>query len=77
MKSLYVLIEQSANHFQLVDRHTTLATIRAHIWKTGGDVVLFYKSNGRKPEIERLIAKKAATSSAAQTSGKVGPSMAP
>jgi WD repeat-containing protein 48 len=26
----------------------TLATLRAHIWKGGSDVMLFYKSNGRK-----------------------------
>ncbi|QDS74180.1 hypothetical protein FKW77_001939 [Venturia effusa] len=26
----------------------TLATIRAHIWRGGGDVLLFYKANGRK-----------------------------
>ncbi|KAF1980776.1 WD40 repeat-like protein [Aulographum hederae CBS 113979] len=32
---------------------TTLATIRAHIWRGGGDVVLYYKSNGRK-EIREL-----------------------
>ena len=35
----------------------TLATIRAHIWKTGGDVVLYYKGNGRKPELERRWAE--------------------
>ncbi|KAI0996516.1 UBP9-binding protein [Podosphaera aphanis] len=27
----------------------TLATLRAHVWKGGADVMLFYKSNGRKP----------------------------
>ena len=26
----------------------TLATLRAYVWKTGGDVLLYYKSNGRK-----------------------------
>jgi WD repeat-containing protein 48 len=26
----------------------SLATLRAHIWKGGNDVVLYYKSNGRK-----------------------------
>ncbi|KAI5362644.1 putative WD40/YVTN repeat-like-containing domain superfamily [Septoria linicola] len=26
----------------------TLATIRAHMWRGGGDVVLYYKANGRK-----------------------------
>ncbi|ETN41750.1 uncharacterized protein HMPREF1541_03687 [Cyphellophora europaea CBS 101466] len=31
-----------------VDPNTTLATLRVHIWRTGGDVVLYYKSNGKK-----------------------------
>jgi WD repeat-containing protein 48 len=26
----------------------TLATLRAHIWKGGADVMLYYKSNGKK-----------------------------
>jgi len=26
----------------------SLATLRAHIWKGGNDIVLYYKSNGRK-----------------------------
>lgn len=31
----------------------SLATLRAHIWKGGNDVVLYYKANGRKeiPEV--------------------------
>lgn len=33
---------------QKVDPNATLATLRVHVWRTGGDVVLFYKSNGRK-----------------------------
>jgi WD repeat-containing protein 48 len=33
---------------QLVPPTMTLATIRTHIWKTGGDVLLYYKANGRK-----------------------------
>ena len=32
----------------LVDPNMTLATLRVHVWRTGGDVVLYYKSNGRK-----------------------------
>ena len=60
---------------QLVEHNTTLATLRAHIWKNGGDVVLHYKSNGRKPEIEKILANRAATMSAAETSGKVGPTI--
>jgi WD repeat-containing protein 48 len=26
----------------------TLASIRAHVWRGGGDVLLYYKANGRK-----------------------------
>jgi hypothetical protein len=26
----------------------TLATIRTHIWRGGGDVILYYKANGKK-----------------------------
>lgn len=26
----------------------TLATIRAHVWRGSGDVILYYKANGRK-----------------------------
>ncbi len=26
----------------------TLATLRAHIWKGGNDVMLYYKANGKK-----------------------------
>jgi WD repeat-containing protein 48 len=31
----------------------TLATIRTHVWRGGGDVLLYYKANGRK-EIAQL-----------------------
>lgn len=33
---------------QLISPTMTLASIRAHIWRGGGDVVLYYKANGRK-----------------------------
>ncbi|KAK4619037.1 UBP9-binding protein [Fulvia fulva] len=33
---------------QLVPPTMTLMTIRSHLWRGGGDVVLYYKSNGRK-----------------------------
>lgn len=26
----------------------SLATIRSHLWRGGGDVLLYYKANGRK-----------------------------
>ena len=35
-------------HVQLIPPNTTLATIRVHIWRTGGDVILYYKANGKK-----------------------------
>lgn len=33
---------------QIVPPTMTLATIRAHIWRGGGDVLLFYRANGKK-----------------------------
>ncbi|PHH65440.1 hypothetical protein CDD81_2544 [Ophiocordyceps australis] len=33
---------------QLLDPAMSLATIRAHVWKGGNDVVMYYKANGRK-----------------------------
>ena len=26
----------------------TLATIRTHVWRGGGDVLMYYKTNGKK-----------------------------
>ncbi|RDI78961.1 hypothetical protein Vi05172_g11089 [Venturia inaequalis] len=42
---------------KIVPPTMTLATIRAHIWRGGGDVLLFYKANGRK-EIKHAPASK-------------------
>lgn len=36
----------------------TLATLRAHVWKGGADVMLYYKANGRK----NIVLKKPAVS---------------
>jgi WD repeat-containing protein 48 len=47
----------------------TLATLRAHVWKGGADVMLYYRSNGRKPiKYEKIAAIESSTlpSSAAQ-----------
>lgn len=33
---------------QLLPPKMTLASIRTHVWRSGGDVVLHYKANGRK-----------------------------
>jgi WD repeat-containing protein 48 len=38
----------SANLNQLIPPNMTLATIRAHIWRSSGDMVLYYKANGKK-----------------------------
>ncbi|KAF2739819.1 WD repeat protein-like protein [Polyplosphaeria fusca] len=38
---------------QLISPLMTLASIRAHVWRGGGDVLLYYKANGRK-EIKQL-----------------------
>lgn len=38
---------------QLIPPTMTLATIRAHVWRGGGDVILYYKANGRK-EIQHI-----------------------
>ena len=40
---------------QLIPPLTTLATLRVHHWKTAGDVVLYYKSNGKKASLERRV----------------------
>jgi hypothetical protein len=33
---------------QLIPPTMTLASVRAHVWRGGGDVLLHYKANGRK-----------------------------
>lgn len=52
---------------QRIPPKMTLATIRAHIWRGGGDVSLYYKSNGKKhiahhpqPPAEEVVAAKPA-----------------
>ena len=58
---------------QPVSHNTTLATLRTHLWKAGGDVILYYKSNGKRPELEereRLQKEKAA---ADEGTAKTGP----
>ncbi|QKX58531.1 uncharacterized protein TRUGW13939_05655 [Talaromyces rugulosus] len=32
----------------LIPENMTLATIRTHIWRAGGDMILYYKANGKK-----------------------------
>ncbi|KAK3943586.1 hypothetical protein QBC46DRAFT_281881 [Diplogelasinospora grovesii] len=33
---------------QLLPNNMTLSTLRAHVWKGGNDIVLYYKANGKK-----------------------------
>jgi hypothetical protein len=42
----------------------TLATLRVYIWKASGDLLLYYKSNGRKPELEQRWAEQKAKAAA-------------
>ena len=58
---------------QLVPHNTTLATLRAHVWKAGGDVILYYRSNGRRPELEERERVKKATAAADEATAKTGP----
>ncbi|CAJ2510702.1 Uu.00g063270.m01.CDS01 [Anthostomella pinea] len=54
---------------QLLPNTMSLATLRAHIWKGGNDVVLYYKANGRKeipreplePQVEEPVATEVDT----------------
>ncbi|KAI0451823.1 WD repeat-containing protein [Xylaria acuta] len=48
---------------QLLPNTMSLATLRAHIWKGGNDVVLYYKANGRK-EIPKVLPKREAVAEA-------------
>jgi WD repeat-containing protein 48 len=41
--------QNCANSSQIVPPTMTLATIRTHVWRGGGDVLMYYKANGRKP----------------------------
>ncbi|GAP92207.1 putative WD domain-containing protein [Rosellinia necatrix] len=50
---------------RLLPNTMSLATLRAHVWKGGNDVVLYYKANGRK-EIPKAPLKREATSEAAE-----------
>lgn len=53
----------------------SLATLRAHVWKGGADVMLYYKSNGRKPILhERKLGDASLESS--EVSGVSSPAQA-
>ncbi len=34
--------------WQIVPPTMTLATIRSHLWRGGGDIILYYRANGKK-----------------------------
>lgn len=48
----------------------SLATLRAHVWKGGNDIMLYYKANGRK-EIANppLVTTPAAAAAGPPTAG--------
>lgn len=35
----------------------TLVTIRSHLWRGGGDIVLYYKGNGKR-EIKPMVSQQ-------------------
>lgn len=58
---------------QLVPHNTTLATLRAHVWKAGGDVILYYKSNGKRPELEERESVRKERAAVDEGTAKTGP----
>jgi WD repeat-containing protein 48 len=58
---------------QMVPPTMTLATIRSHIWRGGGDVILYFKANGRKP----ILHAPEVTSDSAQSPDDTGVPPAP
>lgn len=48
----------------------SLATLRAHVWKGGADVMLYYKSNGRRTIKYEKVGKEGGETE--QDSGVVG-----
>ncbi|KAI5864152.1 WD40 repeat-like protein [Durotheca rogersii] len=54
---------------QLLPSTMSLATLRAHIWKGGNDVVLYYKANGRKEIPKELPKPQAVEEPAAPEAG--------
>jgi WD repeat-containing protein 48 len=43
-----MIARQKLTTLQLLPITMSLATLRAHVWKGGNDIVLYYKANGRK-----------------------------
>ncbi|EEH10098.1 WD domain-containing protein [Histoplasma capsulatum G186AR] len=61
----------------LVPPDMTLSTIRTHLWRTGNDMVLFYKANGKReipiPGSEAAIASRPAPAPTSASDAKPGP----
>lgn len=55
---------------QRVPPTMTLATIRSHIWRGGGDVLLYYKGNGRKELPQQSILEVSNTSAPPSTTSE-------
>lgn len=55
--------KRQANFQEKLPVTMTLATLRAHVWKGGADVMLYYKANGRK---ELVLNKPAVSETAAE-----------
>jgi WD repeat-containing protein 48 len=50
---------------KVVPPKMTLSTIRTHVWRGGGDVVLQYRGNGKRPLPRRPAAPLVSSESAA------------
>lgn len=48
VSSTLLLHKRQANSQEKLPVTMTLATLRAHVWKGGADVMLYYKANGHK-----------------------------
>jgi WD repeat-containing protein 48 len=71
-----LILTRADYHEQLLPNHMSLATLRAHIWKGGNDVVLYYKANGRKElpkELPKPSSEEPSASEAEETAVSPGP----
>ncbi|KAL9097070.1 MAG: hypothetical protein Q9165_001034 [Trypethelium subeluteriae] len=61
-------------HGQSIPPTMTLATIKAHVWRTGGDMVLQYKANGRKEILHAPLATAGDSTALEHKSGEANSS---
>ncbi|KAL2754617.1 hypothetical protein ACRALDRAFT_1063415 [Sodiomyces alcalophilus JCM 7366] len=65
----------------LLPNTMTLATLRAHIWKGGSDIMLYYKANGRKEIPSKRPLKQTVTAVSSSDTGEsvsaIGEAVAP